>query len=375
MYLERQWYFYACLRYSPTQRRKCREVQTMRKKTSALARAYQPREKHLISDRMSANYIKVTVPSSIKEAMSTLVWQAGSCDNISTIYLVDSGGFFVGALDLKELIIAREGTPLTDIMMTKYPYLYASTPVEDCLWLFTECSEETLPVLDESNRLVGAVTTQDIVEMLDDEFGDDYAKLGGLSSQEDMSEPVGKSVAKRIPWLCILLVMGLGVSATVGLFESIVAQLPIIMCFQSLILDMAGNVGTQSLAVAIRVLSDPRMEMSHKARLVWKEGRVGLVNGVLLGMFSFVAIGGYLCLRGNSATFAFSVSACIGLAMLAAMTVSSLSGTLIPIFFRSVGVDPAVASGPLITTVNDLVAVVTYYGLAYIILICAMGIA
>lgn len=334
---------------------------------------YQSGEENIIADRMSQNYIKVILPSSIKEAMSALVRQAASHDNISTIYLVNQNDVFVGAVDLKELIIAREGTPLSEITMTAYPYLYAETPVEDCLWIFTECSEETLPVLDSNNRLVGAVTTQDIVGMLDDELGDDYAKLGGLSSQEDMTEPVGKSVAKRMPWLCILLLLGLGVSATVGLFESIVAQLPIIMCFQSLILDMAGNVGTQSLAVAIRVLSDPRMDMSHKARLVWKESRVGLANGLLLGMLSFVAIGGYLCLRGNDAAFSFSVSACLGLAMLLAMTVSSLSGTLIPIFFKSVGVDPAVASGPLITTINDLVAVVSYYGLAYVILICAMN--
>lgn len=336
---------------------------------------YQSGDDNIIADRMSQNYIKVILPSSVKEAMSALVRQAAQNDNISTIYLVDQNGVFVGAVDLKELIIARDGTPLEDITMRTYPYLCAETPVEDCLWLFTECSEETFPVLDSSNRLVGAVTVQDIVGIIDDELGDDYAKLGGLSSQEDMTEPVGKSVAKRMPWLCILLLMGLGVSATVGLFESIVAQLPIIMCFQSLILDMAGNVGTQSLAVAIRVLSDPRSELSQKAKLVWKEARVGLANGLLLGMLSFVAIGAYLCLRGNGAVFSFSVSACLGLAMLAAMTVSSLSGTLIPIFFKRVGVDPAVASGPLITTVNDLVAVITYYGLAYIILIRALALA
>lgn len=345
----------------------------MKKKNSALTRVCQQSEKSIIGDRMSSNYIKVILPSGVKEAMSALVEQAGNSDNISTIYLVDSGERFVGAVDLKELIIARECTPLADITITKYPYLYAETPVEDCLWLFTECSEETLPVLDSDNRLVGVVTAQDIVEILDDELGDDYAKLGGLSSQEDMSEPVVRSVEKRMPWLCILLIMGLGVSATVGLFETIVAQLPIIMCFQSLILDMAGNVGTQSLAVAIRVLSDSRIDSRYKLKLVSKEACVGFANGILLGALSFAVIGAYLSIKGNAPAFAFSVSACLGFAMLVAMTVSSLSGTLIPIFFKGVGVDPAVASGPLITTINDLVAVITYYGLAYIILIRVMG--
>lgn len=191
-------------------------------------------------------------------------------------------------------------------------------------------------------------------------------------AQEDLSESVCQSVKKRMPWLCILLVMGLGVSATVGLFERIVEQLPVIMCFQSLILDMAGNVGTQSLAVAIRVLMDPQIKPGQKAALVWKEVRIGMLNGGILGLLSFAAIGGYLCAKGNEPLFAFAVSGCLGIAMVLAMIVSSLSGTLIPIFFKGMGIDPAVASGPLITTVNDLVAVITYYGLSWLILLQLM---
>lgn len=198
--------------------------------------------------------------------------------------------------------------------------------------------------------------------------------LGDLSSQEDLAESVGRSVRKRLPWLCVLLVLGLGVSATVGLFESIVAQLPVIMCFQSLILDMAGNVGTQSLAVAIRVLMEPRLEGGEKRALVWKETRVGLCNGLILGALSFAVIGAYLRLSGNAAALAFGVSGCLGLSMVLAMTISALSGTLIPIGFRALGIDPAVASGPLITTVNDLVAVLTYYGLARLLLLGLPGI-
>ena len=169
--------------------------------------------------------------------------------------------------------------------------------------------------------------------------------------------------------------MGLGVSATVGLFESIVAQLPIIMCFQSLILDMAGNVGTQSLAVAIRVLMDKHLSGKQKLSLILKESRVGLTNGFILGTLSFLVIGGYLILKGNAASFAFAVSGCLGVAMILSMLISSLSGTIIPIFFQKIGVDPAVASGPLITTVNDLVAVISYYGLSWIILINLLHLA
>lgn len=322
-----------------------------------------------IGSRMSTNFITISDIASVKEAMSALIHQAAENDNISTLYLVDSENTFCGAIDLKDLIIAREDTPLSEITTFSYPYLYAKTAIEDCIPFLTNYSEESIPVLDEKNRLIGVVTAQDFAEILGDELNDDYAKLAGLSSEEDLAEPVLKSVKKRMPWLCILLVMGLGVSATVGLFESIVAQLPIIMCFQSLILDMAGNVGTQSLAVAIRVLMDTQIGRKHRVSLVWKEAQIGMLNGGLLGILSFLAIGGYLFIKGNTLMFSFAVSGCLGIAMLLAMVVSSLSGTLIPIFFKRIGIDPAVASGPLITTVNDLVAVVTYYGLSWLILL------
>lgn len=325
-----------------------------------------------IGSKMSTNYITVEDHLSVKEAMSELVRQAADNDNISTIYVVDSNRTFYGAIDLKDLIIAREGTSLKNIMTCSYPYVYARASIEDCIPQLMDYSEDSIPVLDNENKLIGAITAHDLVEVVEDELNEDYAKLAGLSAEEDLEEPIRLSVRKRLPWLFILLVMGLGVSATVGLFESIVAQLPVIMCFQSLILDMAGNVGTQSLAVAIRVLMDKQISGKQKTTLVLKESRVGLANGMILGILSFLVIGGYLCLKGNAITFAFAVSGCLGIAMVLAMLISSLSGTVIPIFFQKIGVDPAVASGPLITTVNDLVAVISYYGLAWLILLKIM---
>ena len=324
---------------------------------------------------MSTNYIVVPDHASVKEAMSELVHQAAENDNISTIYVVDKYEIFYGAIDLKDLIIAREGTDLKSIMTCSYPYIYARSSIEECIPQLMDYSEDSIPVLDNENKLIGVITARDLVEVVGDELNEDYAKLAGLSSEEDLEEPIFLSVKKRLPWLFILLGMGLGVSATVGLFESIVAQLPVIMCFQSLILDMAGNVGTQSLAVAIRVLMDKQLAGKQKIALILKESRVGLTNGVILGALSFLVIGGYLVLKGNALTFSFAVSGCLGAAMVLAMVVSSLSGTIIPIFFQRIGVDPAVASGPLITTVNDLVAVISYYGLSWIILINILQLA
>lgn len=277
-----------------------------------------------------------------KRAMSELVHQAAENDNISTIYVVDSYEIFYGAIDLKDLIIAREGTDLKSIMTCSYPYIYARASIEECIPQLMDYSEDSIPVLDNENKLIGVITARDLVEVVGDELNEDYAKFAGLSSEEDLEEPIFLSVKKR---------------------------LPVIMCFQSLILDMAGNVGTQSLAVAIRVLMDKQLAGKQKISLILKESRVDLTNGVILGALSFLVIGGYLLLKGNAPTFSFAVSGCLGAAMILAMVISSLSGTVIPIFFQKIGVDPAVASGPLITTVNDLVAVISYYGLSWIILI------
>lgn len=323
-----------------------------------------------IGSNMTTNYISIRYGLTVREAMRELVDQAAENDNISTIYVVDDHDALMGAIDLKDLIIARDSTSLDDIIMTSYPYVYATEATEDCIERLKDYSEDSIPVLDGENKLCGVLTAQDVTWMVDEAMGDDYAKLAGLSAEEDLHEPLFKSIRKRLPWLIVLLGLGLVVSAVVGLFEKVVASLTLVVCFQSLILDMSGNVGTQSLAVTIRVLMDEQLTGRQKLELVFKEARVGLVNGLLLGTLSFVFIGLYVMVfQRQPAMLAFSVSLCTGVALMVSMLLSSISGTVIPLIFKKCKIDPAVASGPLITTVNDLVAVVTYYGLAWLLLI------
>ena len=318
-----------------------------------------------IGSRMTTNFVMIHMGISVRQAMRELVEQAADNDNISTIYVADDDGIFAGAIDLKSLIIAREGTELESIIMTSYPYVYANELIEDCIERIKDYSEDSIPVLDQENRLKGVLTAQDVAELIDDEMGEDYARLAGLTAEEDLQEPLAMSIVKRLPWLLVLLGLGLVVSSVVGLFEAVAAGLTIIVAFQSLILDMAGNVGTQSLAVTIRVLMDDQCTGRQKLYLVAKEAKIGLCNGLILGTLSILFIGLYLFLiKGEAAHFAFSISLCAGVALALSMSLSSISGTTIPILFKGLGVDPAVASGPLITTVNDLIAVVTYYGLA-----------
>ena len=323
-----------------------------------------------IGSCMTTNYICIRKDMTIRQAMSELVKQAGENDNISTLYVVDENEHFYGAIDLKDLIVARADDSLEKLIARSYPYVTDHEKISDSIDRIVDYAERSLPVLNESGKLLGIITSADVVALVDDQMGDDYAKLGGLTSEEDLNEGVFQSVKKRLPWLVALLFLGMLVSSVVGAFESVVAVLPIVICFQSMVLDMAGNVGTQSLAVTIRVLVDENLTTSKKLHLLFKEMRVGLVNGALLAVMALGFLGVYIhFFKAYAWGQAFLLSGCVGISLIVAMVISSLVGTVIPMLFHKIHIDPAVASGPLITTINDLVAVVVYYGLAMIVLI------
>ena len=309
-----------------------------------------------IGSRMTTNCIVIRENLTIREAMEELVSQAEENDNIATIFVIDENEEFYGAIDLKDLITAKTGATLDSITATSFPYLYAQETIDDCIEQLKDYSEASIPVLDNNNKFLGVITAQSVIEVIDEEMGEDYVKFAGLTAEEDLHEPLLQSIRKRMPWLLALLGLGILVSTVVGAFEQVVAQLTMIMAFQSLILDMAGN--------------------KQKMRLFVKETRVGFFNGIILGGISIIFVGLYILLfKGKDAIFAFSVSGCIGIALLVAMVISSAVGTMIPLFFKKIKIDPAVASGPLITTINDLVAVVTYYGLSWILLIQVLQLA
>jgi magnesium transporter len=327
-------------------------------------------DEETIGSRMTTNFVTLDASLTIKDAMSSLIDQAACHDNISVLYVLDENGVYYGAVNLKDLIIARKDSRLEDLISTAYPYVYADEKIEDCLSTLKDYSEESIPVLSEDNHIEGVVTASDVIETMDAEMSEDYARLGGLSAEEDLKEPVRLSMKKRLPWLILLMYLGLIVSSVIGMYEAVVAKLTLIMAFQSMILDMSGNVGTQSLAVTIRVLMDEKLTGKEKTKLVLKEMKVGLFDGLVLAVLAFGTIGIYIMLvRHFAALTAFAVSACIGVSLVLAMVISSFVGTGVPIFFKKIGVDPAAASGPLITTITDLVGVISYYSLAWFMLI------
>ena len=323
---------------------------------------------------MTTEYIAIPADYTIEKTLKKIKEIGPKTEVIDTIFVLDGIKKLVGIADLRDILSAPDDTKLSEIMDDNVISVTPDMDQEEVSRLVAKYDLKAIPVVNRKGALLGIITVDDIIDVLVEEQNEDIMKLGGTNGSEDIDEPVFQSVKKRMPWLLILLVLGMVVSSVVSAFEFVVAALPIVMSFQSLILDMAGNVGTQSLAVTIRALTDDSISVKDKLALLSKEARVGVLNGLILAVFAVAGIGIYIyAAKGHNIHFAFGVSLCIGLALILAMLISSIVGTCIPMFFKRIGVDPAVASGPLITTVNDLVAVVAYYGLVWLLLIKLCG--
>lgn len=326
-----------------------------------------------VGSLMTNNYVTIDENDNVKKAMKKVIDQAKDNDNISTIFVTKENGEYVGALALNDLIIAREGASLHDKMQLNYPFLHGKDKIDDVINDVRDYAEEIMPVVDENNLLIGAITASDIVEVVTQELNEDYHKLAGLTEEEKVEESVWQSIKKRIPWLILLLFLGLIVSSVISAFEGIIAEVTAAVVFQSVVFDMAGNGGTQSLAVTLTNINQED-ELSKKKiwHMVGKEIRVGALNGFLLGLLSFGVILVFLLIKHqpvmtNGTEFvlneAMYVAASAGLALFIAVSLSSMLGLVLPIFFKKIKIDPAVASGPMITTVNDIASACIYYTL------------
>lgn len=327
-----------------------------------------------IGSYMTNNYITINRNSTIKKAMRTVVNEASNNDNFTILYVINDDETLYGTIELKDLIKARANEELEDIIKKSYPAILDTAVVSDVLIEIKEYDMDSIPVVDKNNKFLGVITSNDLIEVIDDELSDDYAKLAGLSGEEELDESTFKSVKKRIPWLCILLVLGLIISLVMQVFEAAIVAVPVIVFFQSMILGMGGNVGTQSLAVTIRAISDDEISRKDVARLVFKEIRIAFFNGLLISIVAFIVVTLYLVIsktvinevHGFYMKDIYKTAGVVAVSLLLTMVISGLIGTVTPIVLKKCKIDPAVASGPFITSINDITAIVIYYSIALI---------
>ncbi|MDN5371113.1 MAG: magnesium transporter [Carnobacterium sp.] len=304
---------------------------------------------------MTTEYISIFANQTIKSAMAILKRKAPEAETIYYVYVVDSNRRLVGVISLRDLIVHEDDEMIFDIMGDRLVSVNVNDDQRDVARTIQDYDFLAIPVVDNEERLIGIITVDDIIDVINDEAASDYSGLAGVDVEEKSENPFVVA-SKRLPWLIILLFLGIGTSTLISNFEEMISEASILAVFISLITGTAGNAGTQSLAVAVRKLADNDENKRNFGKLILSEISSGLITGVVTGVTIFLAVGIW---QQN-----FVLGLVIGIAMLAAITIANLAGSFIPILMEKIGFDPAVASGPFITTLTDLTSVLIYFNIA-----------
>lgn len=251
-------------------------------------------EEETIGSIISTNYITINRNDTIKGAMKKMVLEAAENDNIFILYVWNDDGTLYGAVNLKDLIIARADSNFEDIIKTNYPILHVNDLIEDKIYKIVEYDLDIIPVLDENEVLVGVIESDNILDAYQEEVHEDYAKFAGLTEEADVEDNIWTTIKKRIPWLIVLLFLSFIVSFMISGFENIIITIPVMVFFQSMLLSMSGNVGTQSLAVTITGLNDPQ-QLKWK-RILGKKLLTGVLLGLLVSIISFIFVFAFIAI-------------------------------------------------------------------------------
>ena len=317
---------------------------------------------------MHTEFIKLGPKLTAKQALSTLqaIARPNQKEHLFSLFVTDPESRVLGALDLQTLLGAPEDEKLSELMTSAEPFkIKPEMDQEEVSKLFAKFGLDAAPVINGDDRLIGILTLKDILSVERHEATEDIAKMVGTRAIDLRETSVLKTVKYRMPWLVVTLFGGLLVSLIIKSFEPVLAKVIALASFSPLISAMGGNVGSQSATIVVRSIALGQINTpSQKLRTFLHEARVGLILGVSYGLF--LGMMAYF-LYGSRYGWGFSLAVMIG--MFTSITVASSMGALEPIFFNRIGIDPATATGPLITTMTDIISNLVYYSLATFLLL------
>jgi len=276
------------------------------------------------------------------------------------IFVVDPAHKPVGAVPLSRLLRTRRPVPVTEIMAAEMKLIPVETDQEDVAFLFRQRDLVSAPVVDDSGRLVGAITIDDVVDVIHEELEEDIMRMGGVR-EDDLYSAAVDTTRARFSWLVVNLATAILASLVIGFFQGTIEQMVALAVLMPIVASMGGNAGTQTMTVAVRALAMKELTRTNTMRVIGKELLVGGFNGIL-----------FAALTGGVAWFWFdspALGVVIALAMIINMVVAGLAGTTIPLVLERAGIDPAVASGVVLTTITDVVGFFAFLGLAALILL------
>ncbi|WP_226037639.1 magnesium transporter [Aquibacillus saliphilus] len=305
---------------------------------------------------MTTEFVSVHINQTVKEAMRHLRKEAPDAETIYYLFVVDDQKRLVGVLSLRDLIIAEGDWLISDVMSDRVVSVGVADDQEEIAQMMRDYDFLALPVVGFQNYLLGIITVDDIMDVMEEEASDDYSKLAGISDVEKPDDNAFTSAKKRLPWLIVLLILGLFTANIIGRFEETLDIVPILAIFIPLIAGMAGNTGTQALAVAVRGIATGESDKQGKSKILLREGLTGLINGVSCGILITIIV--YVWKED------IYLGLLVGISIMATLIVATIAGAMIPLLMDRLKIDPAVASGPFITTINDIISILIYFGMA-----------
>ena len=308
---------------------------------------------------MAKELVQVKETWTIAGCVREMRRQAKNVTRVHSIYVTDKEGKLKGRLSLKDLLTAGEKAHVSDVYIDKVDYVTVHTENEEVARIMQKYDLEAIPVVDENGILVGRITIDDIVDFIKDEADKDYQMAAGLSQDVEADDTVWELTRARLPWLVLGLFGGLGSVYIMKYFDEAISNYIELFFFTPLIAAMAGNVGVQSSAIIVQGLANDIIKGSLLNRLL-KEVGLALINGLILGLL--VIVFGYIVGMDKWVSFTISIS------MLSVIIVAALVGTFVPIILDKRGIDPAIATGPFITTSNDIFGIFLFFYLSKIIL-------
>ena len=308
---------------------------------------------------MAKELIKVNENWSVTRCVKEMRTQASEVTRVHSVYVVDNDNILLGRLSLKDLLVADQKTKIKSIYKKNVDHVFDTDTAESVASTMQKYDLGAIPVINKKKKLLGRITIDDIVDLIKEEAEEDYQLAAGILQDVDVDDSIFELTRARLPWLIVGLIGGIGAAFVMGGFDEILLQHKILFYFTPLIAAMAGNVGVQSSAIIVQGLANDEIKGSINNRL-FKETLLSILNGVILAGLLFLFI--YFW-KGE-----IDIALALSIALVAVVIVAGIIGTFIPLFLNKRGIDPAIATGPFITTSNDIFGILIYFMVAKLIL-------
>lgn len=312
---------------------------------------------------MTTEYVSLRPEMTVEDAIKRIRRNVVEKETIYTCYITDKNRTLIGMISLKELLVAEDDTIIEDVMETNVICVDTLTDQEEVAQMFNKYNFMALPVVDQETRLVGIITFDDAIDVMEEETTEDIEKMAAIvpSDKPYLRTGVFETWKQRIPWLLILMVSATFTSMIITSFENALAAQVVLTAFIPMLMDTGGNSGSQAAVTIIRGISLGEIEFRDIFRIIWKEFRVALLCGSVLSVANFLK----LIFIDRVGLY---VAAVVCLTLLLSVVIAKIVGSILPLFAKKIGFDPAVMASPFITTIVDALSLLVYFRIASLIL-------